>query len=399
MYVHVTVMVHDFEKLMDVFRSALVKEYHKDTSLLFENNLLKMKLHFDETPPQETIYSFCECGNVTYLEYNYIDNKDHGTSNQLESGGKEESDKVGEVPAKKSDEVEKPVASKAKAIQIPEFEEIAKNSNSKMEFLEGIVSFLEIPEDIQCAFLQIIGIYPELNKATWDNILAALDKKGVTFNTYHRRKLCDCVTKKLNLRFVSAIGCISNIIVEHNKSALGADNTPKANDEEAQPEKTQPEEEATSNNTKQPEDSSADENQTLFKCMPKLVESPHTEHVKSIEQLLKSIDPEKEAAEKLNVATAILASKCLPKAPDVKEVAELSIFASNAMKTLDNQNHCYFKPETIVDDKLAQNTIRMQILKWSTITNNLAKYYDPNFSGKITAAEFLADLKELLAFS
>ena len=35
MYVNVHVTVHDLEKLMDVFRSALVKEYHKETGILF----------------------------------------------------------------------------------------------------------------------------------------------------------------------------------------------------------------------------------------------------------------------------------------------------------------------------------------------------------------------------
>lgn len=89
MYVNVHVTVHDLEKLMDVFRSALVKEYHKETGILFENNVLKMKLYFEKTPPQETIYSFCECGNVTYLEYNYSGNEDYDNSKQEDSSKEE----------------------------------------------------------------------------------------------------------------------------------------------------------------------------------------------------------------------------------------------------------------------------------------------------------------------
>ena len=403
MYVNVHVTVHDFEKLMEVFRSALVKEYHKETGILFENNVLKMKLHFDKTPPQETIYSFCDCGNVTYLEYNYSDSEDHDRSNQLESG------KAGNVPESKPDEVEAPAIKKTKkqaTSQIPEFEEIAKNSNSKLEFLEGLVSFLEIPKDLENAFLQIVRICPELKKVTWDNLLVALEENGVAFNSYHRRILCDCVTKKLNIRFISALTCINSIIVEHGKTALGANNTSEeaekvgdkkaANGEEVPLEKVTADSKNTSGEEAQPEEHPVNDKQTLFKCMPQFVESPHAEHVSAIEQLIKSIAPDKEAAEKLAIATVILASKCLPKAPNDNEVAELSNFAFRAMKTLGNENHSYFKPETVVEDKVAQNTIRMQILKWSTITNNLAKYYDPNFSGKITAAEFLANLKELL---
>lgn len=412
MYVNVHVTVHDFEKLMDVFRSALVKEYHKETGILFENNVLKMKLYFEKTPPQETIYNFCECGNVTYLEYNYPCNEDHGNSKQ-EDSNKEEiksepmSDEKGESPIEESDKSKsndyppktprtsqgKKYTAKEKALNIPELEEIAQTANSKSDFLNGIISFLEIPSDLQAAFLQIIEIYPELEKITWENILAALEKKEVAFNSYNRRIICDCVTKKLNLRFINVIASINRILSEHKgNSPTGVENTSNVEKEGEKKNSEEP----VSGDEKQDEN---EERKALFKCMPKFVESDHSLHVNAIEHMLedlKSENSEEPLKTKVEKATIILASKCMPTALDDQKLIELVEFTSNAMETIDNESYTYLKPESVVDDKMAQNLLRMQILSWTTIANNLAKYYDPNFSGRLTAAEFLSDLKEFL---
>ncbi len=412
MYVNVHVTVHDFEKLMDVFRSALVKEYHKETGILFENNVLKMKLSFEKTPPQETIYNFCECGNVTYLEYNYPCNEDHGNSKQ-EDSNKEEiksepmSDEKGKSPIEESDKSKsngsppktprrsqgKKYTAKEKALNIPELEEIAQTANSKSDFLNGIISFLEIPSDLQAAFLQIIEIYPELEKITWENILAALEKKEVAFNSYNRRIICDCVTKKLNLRFINVIASINRILSEHKgNSPAGVENTSNVEKEGEKKNSEEP----VSGDEKQDEN---EERKALFKCMPKFVESDHSLHVNTIEHMLedlKSENSEEPLKTKVEKATIILASKCMPTALDDQKLIELVGFTSNAMETIDNESYTYLKPESVVDDKMAQNLLRMQILSWTTIANNLAKYYDPNFSGRLTAAEFLSDLKEFL---
>lgn len=450
MYVNVHVTVHDFEKLMDVFRSALVKEYHKETGILFENNVLKMKLYFEKTPPQETIYNFCECGNVTYLEYNYSCNEDHGNSKQ-EDSNKEEiksepmSDEKRESPIEGSDKGKsndsppntpatsqsKKYTAKEKALNIPELEEIARTANSKSDFLTGIISFLEIPSDLQAAFLQIIEVYPELEKITWENILAALEKKEVSFNSYNRRVICDCVTKKLNLRFINVIASINRILSEHKgNSPAGVENTSniekegeKKNSEEpvsgdekqdakmgeetpekpvADGEKQDAEREGETPAEPASDDEKQDENEerkALFKCMPKFVESDHSLHVNAIEHMLedlKSENSEEPLKTKVEKATIILASKCMPTALDEQKLIELVNFTSNAMETIDNESYTYLKPETVIDDKLAQNILRMQILTWTTIANSLAKYYDPNFAGRLTAAEFLSDLKEFL---
>lgn len=440
MYVNVHVIVHDTEKLMDVFRSALVKEFHKDTGILFENNILKMKLFFEETPPQETIYAFCDCGNISYLKYNYSDTEDHDTSQPETSNGEELKSKPTSGEAEKSDtgkaknspletpatKKSKKYAAKEKAVSIPEFEEISRTANSKSDFLNGIMSILEVPSELQNAFLQIVAIYPELDKVTWDSILAALSEKGVAFNSYNRRVLCDLTTKKLNLRFINVIASINRILSEHedkntddtskkkqedeiegeNVSQQSASDE-KKHDEEFEGESSEQsetsekkqDEESEGRSPDQPEvekENQGEEREILFKCMPKFVESEHAQHVNSIEQMLKELKSEDSFDVRLEKATIILASKCMPVIPKEKSLADLLLFTSNAMRTVGNENHTYLRPETVTDDKLEQNLIRMQILTWTTIANNLAKFYDPNFTGKITSADFLSDLKELL---
>lgn len=409
MYVNVHVTVHDLEKLMDVFRSALVKEYHKETGILFENNVLKMKLYFEKTPPQETIYSFCECGNVTYLEYNYSGNENYDNSKQ-EDSSKEEikseptSDEKEEKLAKKSDEggsnnspLNTPTTSKGKkyvakekAINIPKFEEIAKTTNSKSDFLNGVISFLEVPSDLQAAFLQIIEIYPELEKITWENILAALEKKEVAFNSYNRRVICDCVTKKLNLRFINVIASINRILSEHKgNSPAGVENT---NDSEKEGE------EKNSKNPVSDNEKQEITREVLLNCMPKLSESTHIQDIDAIEDVLKTLKEDTESSFNVKIVKVvmILTGKCMPNAYMKEELNQLISFTTNAVETLQNEVHCYLKPETITEDKVEQNFFRMQILKLSTIANNLAKLYNPNFDGRITAKDFLSDLKDFL---
>ena len=411
MYVHVHVTVHDLEKLMDVFRSALVKEYNEKTGILFENNILKMKLYFENTPPQDTIYSFCECGNITYLEYNYQDNEAYCNNNSensskeiLTNAGKNEeenSEKAdGEIPnnSPPTASIKGKYVAKEKSRNIPAFTEIAEKSNSKSEFLDGIISFLEVPCELHEAFIQIVEIYPELNKATWENILATLDAKEVPFNSYNRRVLCDLATKKLHLRFINVIASINHILSEHNyNNHMDIGNADEKGEAEQITDVTENPENGDQKDTKELTQVSTEKRQVIFECMPPITESLYTEHVKGIEDMLKAIvDSEDNFDLRVEKATITLVSKCLSPVPNEKAIAELIHFTLKAINTMEYENYNYLKPETITDDKLVQNIIRMQVLTWSTIANNLAKYYDSDFSGKITSTKFLSDLKKFL---
>lgn len=445
MYVNVHVRVFDHEKLVELFRSVLVKEFHPKTGILYENEVLKLKLFFEKDPAQESIYAFCECGNIIYLEYNYSEDitkknaaqfkttagnnapsanittenaaqfKTTASSNTPSADQIEEkisADEEGKVPKKK-------YVPKERAVNIPEFEEIAKTSNSKSDFLNGIMSFLEVPSELQNAFLQIIGIYPSLEKVTWENILAALQTKEVDFNSYHRRVLCELATKKLNLRFINVIASIVRILSEH-EAGINPQSQKNVDDSKNQPEElvagceNQPEEpvagcenqpeEPVAGDENQPENPAAEdvkqetEREVLLNCMPKLSESAHIQDINAIEDVLRELKEDTESSFYVKIVKVImiLTGKCMPTAYTKDEMNKLIAFTSNALETLQNEVHCYLKPETITEDKLEQNFFRMQILKWSTIANNLAKLYDPSFDGKITARDFLSDLKEFL---
>lgn len=416
MYVNVHVNVCDPEKLIELFRAVLVKEFHPKTGILFENKVLKLKLFFEKDPAQESIYAFCECGNITYLEYNYSE-EDTARKTQAvqpnpatdiinQSSSSESKSEPDAATAKKS--VKKKYTAKEKAVAIPEFDEISRTSNSKSDFLNGIMSFLEVPNELQNVFLQIIGIYPTLDKVTWDSIIAVLSEKEVAFNSYNRRVLCELATKKLNLRFINVIASINRILSEHTEDeSRDTNNHNDAKQDEAEVSKN-----PIDNGEKQAEDVkgeapeepvTADEKQNeerevLFKCMPKLVESEHTKDIDAIEDMLKTLKSNKEDSfnEKVIRATMILTAKCMPNSYNQQELNALTAFTLKALESIGNEFHCHMKPETITSDKLEQNQIRMQILKWTTIANNLAKSYDPDFADRITAADFLSDLRDFL---
>lgn len=423
MYVNVHVNVCDPEKLIELFRAVLVKEFHPKTGILFENKVLKLKLFFEKDPAQESIYAFCECGNITYLEYNYSE-EDNARKTQaiqpnpatsINQSSQSKSNNEPDVVAHSDKDrnakntCKKKYTAKEKAVTIPEFDEISRRSNSKSDFLNGILSFLEVPDELQNVFLQIVGIYPTLDKVTWNSIIAILSEKEVAFNSYHRRVLCELTTKKLNLRFINVIASINRILSEHtgdDSRDTNNHNDEKQNEAEAsgntidsgekqqnEDDKGEAPEEPVTADEKQNE-----EREVIFKCMPKLVESEHTQDINAIEDTLKELKLNKEDSfdEKVVRATMTLTAKCMPNSYKQQELNGLIAFTLKALETIGNEFHCHMKPETITDDKIEQNQIRMQILKWTTIANNLAKGYNPDFAGRITATDFLSDLKDFL---
>lgn len=132
--------------------------------------------------------------------------------------------------------------------------------------------------------------------------------------------------------------------------------------------------------------------------MPKLSESTHIQDIDAIEDVLKTLKEDTESSFNVKIVKVvmILTGKCMPNAYMKEELNQLISFTTKAVETLQNEVHCYLKPETITEDKVEQNFFRMQILKLSTIANNLAKLYNPNFDGRITAKDFLSDLKDFL---
>lgn len=130
--------------------------------------------------------------------------------------------------------------------------------------------------------------------------------------------------------------------------------------------------------------------------MPNLIKSESTEHVLVIEKMIKSIDSQLTFDEKVNNATIILACKCMPTAISEEDLNTFLDFTLKAVKQIDSEISVLV-PETVTSDKLEQVLLRKQILTWSTITNRLAQFYNPEYKEKIQAVELISNLKELFS--
>ena len=117
------------------------------------------------------------------------------------------------------------ICKKEKAINIPKFEEIAKTTNSKSDFLNGVISFFRSSKRSSGSFSSDHRNLSRVRKNNLGKYLSSIREK-VAFNSYNRRVICDCVTKKLNLRFINVIASINRILSEHKgNSPAGVENT------------------------------------------------------------------------------------------------------------------------------------------------------------------------------
>ncbi len=411
MYVDVEIQVTDYEKLKEVFRSALVEEFKQQTGILYKEDVLKLHLFFEEDPAQATIFSMCECGKITYLEYNYPNTNENDSKEERKTEvstspqNTEITENEGKSVPGKTHEKEVatcPQKSRHEDNTVKtELEKLSENVSSADEYINKVADFLGIPDKQKPIFAGLVAIYADVkkeSKATWENLIIALEKHWIKCNSYDKKLMIDAVTEKLNIKFLKVVSMLSEIL-----GKINFDDIPKENEQEAK----NPEETDNSDSTEEDQKSqnaqeeplrktATEENQEkLFHCMPDhIAGEPKSEELMKLEEQIRSINKELPMEEKIKQAATILAKA--QGLSFMQSDENMEIFIRLTQRAMGSRENVTFDKEVINPEGLPEKQIRIFILSWSTITMNIKKMYNPDYSVEIKAIDFLEDLREIL---
>lgn len=402
MYVNVEIEVTNSDKINEVLRSIFTNQ---QSGVLYEKNVLKIRLFYKEDSVQAAIQSICECGTITYLEYNY--------SNQNIDSSEEEikkevitSSQSTENTEKKTPHEEKAATSPQKSeannvIVIPELEKLSENVSSADEYINKVADFLGIPDGQKPIFAGLVAIYPEVKKngkATWENLSNALENHGIRCNSYEKKLMINAVTEKLNIKFLKVVAMISDVL-----GKINFDNSKATESEqEAQNSKEAENSDSTEKNQKpqdtqkepQKETDTRRNQEKLFPCMPdKIAGEGENEELVKLEEQLCSIDKTVPMKEKIKQAITILIGQ--QRLSFKIENDRLEGFIRFTQRALSTES-VTFDNDIVNPENLPENAVRIYILYWSTIARDISKMYDPNIEESIKAIDFLENLREVL---
>lgn len=418
MYVNVHVKVKDYEKLKKLFLSALVTEFDPKTGVHYESGNLKLKLYFEEkSHPKESIRAFCECGEILYLDYNYpsdefseesIKNNSSVIVPSLDESSKAASEDSSNMQTATTSATTDKVAQKNSdkrpmLVEIPELEAMSKDASSVDEYLKKVATFLEIPEKQQTAFQELVKIYPQLSKPTWEHILPALAEKGIKCNTYDKKLMIDAVTAKVGFPFLKVVRTVINTI---NAQEISTGNVVVATDDnsssahngdqvsETSPEANNVDVEVAIEAENKIGNTDDDESEKLFTCMPDVAREAK-EEISKIEASLKAIDKALPMSEKIRQAIMIFVSNNISNLGS--DPSSLETFIQFSQRAVGEHEVTFDSSVVNPGNIIPENTIRAQILNWSLISKNLTGLYDPSCeSSHAKSIDFLRQLREIL---
>jgi len=394
MYVNVEIEVTNSDKINEVLRSIFTNQ---QSGVLYEKNVLKIRLFYKEDSVQAAIQSICECGTITYLEYNYSTQNKDSSEEEIKKEVITSSQST-ENTEKKTPHEEKAATSPQKSeannvIVIPELEKLSENVSSADEYINKVADFLGIPDGQKPIFAGLVAIYPEVKKngkATWENLSNALENHGIRCNSYEKKLMINAVTEKLNIKFLKVVAMISDVL-----GKINFDNSKATESEqEAQNSKEAENSDSTEKNQKPqdtqkepPKETDTRRNQEkLFPCMPdKIAGEGENEELVKLEEQLCSIDKTVPMKEKIKQAITILIGQ--QRLSFKIENDRLEGFIRFTQRALSTES-VTFDNDIVNPENLPENAVRIYILYWSTI----AQMYDPN----IKAIDFLENLREVL---